>query len=1065
MRAVADHVRSLDDAAYRAAHAALDAGGPDDRHLALFLAVVRRDLAAVTAALEDPLLRRRALAAAIRLPVPGEALARLALDGTRDVRHDTFRVLRLSRRRGLAARLLPQVRERHGDSEAAHLLPACAPDVAAEWLPRLDVPHGVLVPLARTAPGAVADHLVGLGEQSYDHYSWYTVMRRHWQLAETVARRDPAAAVLLAEKAPHFTTDVVTAAALRRPRDLLAAVRRARPESLPLQETPLSRRVRRALRDLTPEELASLASVFRTPDECPPGPADALTADPLLVLLPAGLRAGLVRERMPAPESRETIPFRSIAALEPGERAALVRPMLRARPGRRDRFWPVIGTLLPLPEAEELYRQATDSFAPHVRRDAWPALLAAAAHHGDPAEYGRVFASCERAWHDQFGVRQAALAQAGAAPTRLLAAVPYAALRDAALTTVQSGDSTAYTLECADRLLRRVVLGAAAHGDHGRAGAVALLLAQVVADPRHQGARAPLVVDRATARAIWSAAPQEGAASGKVLGLAVLLERHASALPGCDALLARTALEDEDPAVRARAAEAWLADPAKREERVARLLASGRPLTDVPRVLWTVVRRRTDLLEALLSVEGSGARAPRLPETAAGRWLPAQRAAFVRRLTAVADDPELPLRRRVDAAVLLRDAPALRRLVANGAPQPVVAAALTSLGRVADRGALEPLLEHAALGWVRGRAAMAGLRRLLDKVPDAEALERLGGIVRDSRAPVGSRKEAARALGERPGEEAFGVVLAAWDVPDQHCDVLAVLAAPLTRRLEHPGVAARLRRGLAHESVREEVLRRRPGLAPAARVTYNRFLAEVVREGGATEVVTAACTALGNTGGAQGADEAVAAALAAALADEARSREERLVAGTVLGALARSGPAVAELRRALDALVEQAELSALHSLATGRRPPVAAVHDAYADALERAGLPGAATRVAYEAAFTAVREGDGGLARWDRCVRLAERHPDTLGSGAYPQPVSGAPDPFGPMLDVARDLGGRTSAVAGLLAVRLVDHGGRSSGWADPWPAELTALRGHPVPDVAEAALIVGLRREVSAAG
>ncbi|MDX3227729.1 hypothetical protein [Streptomyces sp. ME19-01-6] len=43
--------------------------------------------------------------------------------------------------------------------DAAHLLPACSPGVAAEWLPRLDPRIGVLHTLARTAPAAVAARL------------------------------------------------------------------------------------------------------------------------------------------------------------------------------------------------------------------------------------------------------------------------------------------------------------------------------------------------------------------------------------------------------------------------------------------------------------------------------------------------------------------------------------------------------------------------------------------------------------------------------------------------------------------------------------------------------------------------------------------------------------------------------------------------------------------------------------------------------------------------------------------------------------------------------------------
>ncbi|GGX13903.1 hypothetical protein [Streptomyces chryseus] len=61
--ALARYGRALAPDAYAALHAVLDAGDAEERHMALFLAVVRRDTDAVCTALGDPLLRRRALSA------------------------------------------------------------------------------------------------------------------------------------------------------------------------------------------------------------------------------------------------------------------------------------------------------------------------------------------------------------------------------------------------------------------------------------------------------------------------------------------------------------------------------------------------------------------------------------------------------------------------------------------------------------------------------------------------------------------------------------------------------------------------------------------------------------------------------------------------------------------------------------------------------------------------------------------------------------------------------------------------------------------------------------------
>ncbi|MFJ4848411.1 hypothetical protein [Streptomyces sp. NPDC088733] len=1062
MRAVAEHGRSLDEDGYRAAHAALAKGSPDERHLALFLAVVRRDIDAVAVALDDPRLRRRALAAAIRLPVPDAALARLALSGTRGVRRDAYRILRLSRRRELAARLLPEVHERYGEAEAAQLLPACPAGTVEEWLPRLGAPFGVLASLVRTAPRAVAEHLVQAGERAEGAGGWYRFVRRYADLAESVARRDPGAALSLAEKAPRLLSGEAVVAVLRRPRDLLAAVGRAGVTELPLADGPLPRSVRRALRELAPEELAALTAVCRPQDDEHRELTEPVTEDPLLALLPPVERVRLVRERVPG-GNRHKAPVSAVAALEPADRAEFLQDLSVVPGPERDvrlRF----GVLLPLAEAEPLFRGLADDFTVHRRRSAWPGLLAAAARHGDLAEYARIFVTCERAWHDQCTVRQAALEQAALAPARLLAAVPYTALRDAALTTVQSYDSTACTLQAAERLLRRVTVAAATRGDHERAAAVVPLLAQVVTDARFPGRARPLDVDRSAARAIWAAGTGGGSARN-ALGMAALLERHAAALPGCDDLLVRTALGSDDPDAAAHAAGAWLADPATREARAAELLASGRRFAAVPRLEETVTRRRTDLLERLPAAVPQPW-LPGLPGTAEGRWLPVQRALIARHLAGIAADEDLPLRQRTKAAAHLRDASALRRLTGGEVPQPVVAAALASLGRMADPAALGPLLEHAGTGGVRGRAAMAALRRLLDAIPDTEAIERLGAIAADPRAPVGSRKEAARALGERSGEQAFLALLAAWDVPGQHHDVLAVLAVPLTAALDRPGIAACLRARMGQPAVRKAVIDSRRDAAPAAAKAHTHFLAALVREGGDADVVAAACGALGAVARDHGADEVVAGALAAALSDPARPHGERYTAGYALASAAsRSEAATTALDGALRALGSGREgLRLLDRLSTSHYRYAAPALDAYAKALERAGLGRAAARAAFGAAFAALREGDTGEERWEYCLRLLEGHPYVLPLDDQRSVVVGARDgrTSPGLLDLARALSRRPGTPAGLLAVLLVRAGGDATGWTDPWAAELDSLTAHPDPDVAEAALTADLRRPLA---
>ena len=138
-RALALYARRQSPVGYKALCRALDKGDLDDRMLGLFFARARHDLPAVEKAIADPQLRHTALAAAIRLPVADEVLVAALHDAPRAHREDVYGVLRRSRRRALADRLLPEIFDRHGSADALRLLSACSAAVAEEWLPRLGV--------------------------------------------------------------------------------------------------------------------------------------------------------------------------------------------------------------------------------------------------------------------------------------------------------------------------------------------------------------------------------------------------------------------------------------------------------------------------------------------------------------------------------------------------------------------------------------------------------------------------------------------------------------------------------------------------------------------------------------------------------------------------------------------------------------------------------------------------------------------------------------------------------------------------------------------------------------
>ncbi|MBE2997736.1 hypothetical protein IDM40_03290 [Nocardiopsis sp. HNM0947] len=85
----------------------------------------------------DPALRRAALGTLKHVPVPDEALEPVLEDAPTDLRRAFYHALFLGRRTALADRLLPRVRQGHGDPDTAALLPACTPATVLRELPGL----------------------------------------------------------------------------------------------------------------------------------------------------------------------------------------------------------------------------------------------------------------------------------------------------------------------------------------------------------------------------------------------------------------------------------------------------------------------------------------------------------------------------------------------------------------------------------------------------------------------------------------------------------------------------------------------------------------------------------------------------------------------------------------------------------------------------------------------------------------------------------------------------------------------------------------------------------------
>jgi hypothetical protein len=248
MRALAEHALLLSEAEYRSVHRELDAGDSYHRHLALHYATVRRDIPEVVRALDDPVLRRRALSVAMRLPVPDQALAELVDTAPRRDRLLVYGLLKRSRRRALADALLPKVFECRGRVEASRLLPACSPTTVDEWLPRTGADLSVRRQLVRVVPKTV------LALISDD-------LRRNRSLLDALVLREPEAVGEFVARHPHLCRSARLAiAALKSTSDVRSLWRHIghRERHKALAMLPMARRRELIDRYSTVDELATL---------------------------------------------------------------------------------------------------------------------------------------------------------------------------------------------------------------------------------------------------------------------------------------------------------------------------------------------------------------------------------------------------------------------------------------------------------------------------------------------------------------------------------------------------------------------------------------------------------------------------------------------------------------------------------------------------------------------------------------------------------------------------------------------------------------------------------------
>ncbi|SFO49157.1 hypothetical protein SAMN04489713_106307 [Actinomadura madurae] len=774
--------------------AALSAGGRHERRTALHMAMAARDLPYVEGVLAGPdmALRRAALRAVRTLPVSDGAAAAVLDDAPADLRRAFYRTLRHSHRAALADRLLPGVRARWGDREAAALLPACTGGTVARLLPELE--HAV------TAWRALADRHPGpFLARARDRVPEWSFWRRCKAGLQALGRQDPAGLLELLESNPSpwavrqlpqalvtslFRVDVVrTARVVRRtgrrgrlPRAYFENVGGLPPEDLGEFLLGDPHRLRDLLQHVPPRRRAE---VYDAAKERHADQYRGLRALPLLALLPPERAAG---------EALRMLEWHG--SVWHSARSRLDDPEIPLK----------LTAHLPYAEAVGPVREAAFEGDPRRRGLARGLLVDLTVRTGDPALLHDLVAELvRRTRNERDPNREHLLAALASVPAGLLddpLAGPFA---DLAAAVVDARDSS----PSARRELRGLADRVLAHAGSPALTRWALdvyvrLVARYGAEAL-DGHRLDRVLPRGRERDLADVLRPHLRGHAAAVALAGALGRRAFALPDVQDGL-RAAVLDAPGDVARRAAALWLADPARRERRAVELLAADASAVVLPAVWRAVARHRTDLLMPVLDGDRTGRFetaewAPRVERQDAGRWTPAQVERVRAALASAAGDERLPAGVRAEAVASLGLLPGgLPALVAlaDRRDDTVLAEAALAAMAAADRpaDALPVLVRHARGD--RSPVATAALGQCCASVRPSL----LGPVVAEAlTGPVGkvtARKQAARLLERLRPPGAADALLQAWNDPGLHRDVRIAVATALRHMPEDPRALAAL---------------------------------------------------------------------------------------------------------------------------------------------------------------------------------------------------------------------------------------------------------------------------------
>jgi hypothetical protein len=1083
---LARQLQATDPAGLSTILADLFAGDAFGRRLAVLMAEVagRSDVLRAAAADPDSAVAGQAL---ISSQLPDAAIIEILQSGALQWRRLIYRRLRRDRRADLAVRMLPTVRERWGDEQAAALLPACDATTVTALLPELAYQVANWTTLAARHPGVVTSFaetdLAGLDPAA---------TRRWWvensNLIEALVEVAPAAALDLAER--HLSGPLP--AALGRRLIRLLGVDPARVIALLIAEPQRAAAIthlrlsRTASQRLAGVEPALLATFLRAVNARPEMLRSVLRAVP-------PVRRPELFDLVHAGRSTATavIPFEHLALLPVPRRHAEARRMLTLPEVTR---YPAteraVVAYLPTAEARPRLEAVIGSPDPDERADGYRLLIEHAGREYDETQVVELLTWLSRIRNERDPVRAGVLRAVARLPFRLLVPAAIPALERLVRDTLNARDASPASLAALADLGFRVLWQSAAHlADADPAGRV--LAEWALATEEQLGGWHPDALipghhllsglRRGHETILWQyiRRPIEAALDRgqpwPLLRLAAELDRRAWPLTELQEMLGRVTRFAHDGMIR-EAVRLWLAPPATRNERAGQLVSAD-PSTIRLEPVWNVVKlRRTDLLDryVLRGKPLSGRFAtkgwwlPQVPAAVVLLWSSGQQAAYRTLLRRALADQGLPRWSRAQTARALATVPGggvdAVQLLIDGDDELVAEAALTGLARSfrPDR-ALRVLLSNLDGG--RARVTIYAASRCARFVSPQILAELLPPLLAESPKVV-VRKEIAHLLAATRPPGALAALVAAWNRPDQHRDVKIAVAGSLVPFIADPRVAEALREAAA--SPDEHLALAVAGVSwrqvpPGERPRYATLVRHVAgHPHGPT--AAAAVTALGDW-----------FRWAPGAGDDLRARLLELDRLDVWRAAATCAarPAVwtvapdlpAELATGLiEHLDDGPDAGPMSDRPAHQRLDVLVDLICWqADDLRLTPDPGlrlsaalAGQGLAVEAArlLVLLAEPAGGVETYLEAA--ADLLPDRPVAAAHLAedlpPGDWTLDRVGDTVD---RLARRPDTAAGLFAVAAVRAAGERSGWTEPWAHRLRGLRRHAQPDIRDAALRV----------